>query len=57
MPWTGQTFKKHNKKLSTGQAKKAARIANAILKDTGDEGLAIRTANARISGRVRKKRG
>lgn len=50
MPWKGKTFKKHNAKLSGSQATHAARIANAVLKNTGDEGLAIATAN-KIMGR------
>ena len=48
MPWTGKTFKKHNKKLSGSQSTHAARIANAILKHSGDEGMAIATANKMI---------
>ena len=56
MPWTPASFKaKHNKKLSPAQAKKAAAIANGILKETGDEALAIRTANARVKGGRRGK--
>lgn len=48
MPWDYKSFReKHNQKLTPEQAKKAARIANAILKETGDEGRAIRIANAR----------
>lgn len=55
MPWTGKSFKsRHNKKLSGALAKKAAAQANAILKRTGDEGLAIATANARAKGKKRK---
>lgn len=50
MPWTGKSFKKHNKKLSPGEATHAARVANAVLKKTGDEGKAIATAN-KIIGR------
>lgn len=46
MPWTAMTFmNKHNHSLSDEQAKKAAATANAILEKTGDEGLAIATAN------------
>jgi uncharacterized protein YdaT len=45
MPWDAASFKKHNHKLSTAQSGKAARQANAILKKTGDEGLAIAVAN------------
>ncbi len=45
MPWDQNTFKKHNKSLSPGQSGQAAKVANAILRDTGDEGKAIRIAN------------
>lgn len=46
MPWNASNFKaKHNKKLTTPQAGKAAKQANAILKKSGDEGLAIAVAN------------
>lgn len=45
MPWDSHTFKKHNKHLSITQAGKAAKQANAILKETGDEGMAIAVAN------------
>lgn len=46
MPWTPQTFAaRHNQALKPAAASKAARIANAILKRTGDDGLAIATAN------------
>ncbi len=49
MPWTAEEFrKKFNKDLTDKQAKKAAQIANGILKETGNEALAIKTANARI---------
>lgn len=51
MPWTPQQFaSRHNHHLSGADARKAAGIANAILRRTGDEGLAIRTANARAEG-------
>ena len=56
MPWDSASFAaRHNKKLGPGKAAKAARIANAILKRTGDEGLAIATANARVKGSKPKK--
>lgn len=39
MPWTAASFKrKHNQSLTPKQAAEAARIANSILKETGDEG-------------------
>ncbi len=54
-PWTASSFRsKHNKKLTAAQAKKAAAIANSILKETGDEAKAIRIANSQLK---RKKRG
>jgi uncharacterized protein YdaT len=54
MPWTAKTFKdRHNKKLTLSQAKEAAKIANAILKETGNEAKAVRIANAKV--KVKKK--
>ena len=53
MPWDANSFKsKHNKSLSAPKARKAAKVANAILRKTGDEGQAIRVANAQA-----KKKG
>lgn len=46
MPWDPQSFKKHNKKLSPAKAAHAAKVANAVLKQSGDEGKAVRIANA-----------
>jgi len=38
MPWTAKSFRKrHNKKLTPAQARKAAKIANAILRETGGQ--------------------
>jgi len=49
MPWDAKGFKKkHNKKLSERQAREAARTANAVLKESGDEGKAIRIANWQV---------
>lgn len=47
MPWDAKSFARHNHALHGESAAKAASIANAILKRTGDEGLAIATANKR----------
>lgn len=56
MPWSGKSFgSRHNHKLSGAGAAKAASIANAILKDSGDEGKAIRIANSKVAGM--RKRG
>ena len=49
MPWTG-AFRKRNRGLSAGEAGKAAKQANAVLKSTGDEGLAIAVANKHAKG-------
>ena len=58
MPWDAKSFRrKHNKRLSAGKARKAARVANAILGESGDEGKAIRIANWMAKkGSRRKKR-
>ena len=45
MPWTGETFTKHNRGLSPAQSTHAAHIANAMLGRGAPEGLAIATAN------------
>lgn len=48
MPWNGRSFaQRHNHSLSGAKATKAASIANAILRRSGDDGLAIATANKR----------
>jgi uncharacterized protein YdaT len=55
MPWSAARFRsKHNKGLSKGQASKASSIANAILREGGSEGKAIRIANASVK---RMKKG
>jgi len=54
MPWTGEMFlKRHNKKLSSSKAKKAASIANAILRKGGSDASAIRIANWQVKKRKR----
>lgn len=46
MPWTGKTFaSRHNKKLSGEAATKAAKQANALLREGMPEGEAIAVAN------------
>lgn len=55
MPWTPQSFRsKHNKSLSPAKAKKAASIANAMLRSGASEGVAIATAN-KFARKKRKK--
>ena len=54
-PWTAKTFLKHNKKLSKMAAQRAADIANAVLRETHNEGLAVKVANTRVKGKSRKR--
>lgn len=48
MPWDAESIKKHNKSLSLTEARIAAKIANDVLKETGDEARALKAANVRI---------
>jgi len=61
MPWTASDASKHTKKADTATEKRQwAKVANATLKKTGNEGRAVRTANAAVGGAkksVAKKRG
>jgi uncharacterized protein YdaT len=53
MPWNSKDAKQHTKAATTpGKKKEWAGVANAVLKKSGDEGKAIRIANAMV-----KKRG
>ena len=56
MPWpSGKQFAaKHNHSLKGPAAQKAADIASAVLRKSGDEGKAIRIANAKV-GQMRKR--
>lgn len=44
MPWSASSFSKHDHALSSPQSAHAARVANAIVRRGGDEGVAIATA-------------
>lgn len=57
MPWSsGKDFaSKHNKKLKGAAATKAMKIANAIIRRGGDEGIAIATAN-KYGNKAQKKK-
>jgi uncharacterized protein YdaT len=56
VPWSGKSFgSRHNHSLSGAGAAKAASIANAVLKRSGDEGMAIAVANKKVAGM--RKRG
>jgi uncharacterized protein YdaT len=54
MPWTAQSFTKHNKNLSASDKVKAAKIANSVLKKSGNDASAIRIANAAVKRRLTK---
>jgi len=50
MPWTPDDAPSHTKKAATEEARRLwAEIANQVLGRTGDEGRAIREANAVIA--------
>jgi hypothetical protein len=45
VPWTAKDASKHKAGLNASQRKKWAAIANGVLKSTGNDAEAIRTAN------------
>jgi hypothetical protein len=54
MPWTSNDAEKHTHKATTSELQKLwAKIANEALERTGDEGRAIREANAVIARQAR----
>ena len=46
MPWTTEDVDRHKKGLSASKKELWVRVANETLERTGDEGRAIREANA-----------
>ena len=55
MPWVSKDAKKHTKKAASPTAKKQwSKVANSVLKQSGDEGKAIRIANAAVKKRGKK---
>lgn len=56
MPWRSSQAKAHTQRANTPKRKRQwAHTANNVLKRTGDEARAIRTANA-VVGRKKKRR-
>jgi hypothetical protein len=50
MPWTSNDAEKHTHKATTSTLKELwAKVANEALERTGDEGRAVREANAVIA--------
>lgn len=60
MPWEPSDARRHTQKADTEQLRQEwASVANGVLKDTGDEGRAVRIANAHVARKhaARKKKG
>lgn len=56
MPWTPDDAPSHTKKATSETAKRRwAEIANQVLERTGDEGRAIREANAVVARMARRE--
>jgi hypothetical protein len=57
-PWTASQAKNHSKKAgkSKAKAKVWAKVANAVLKQTGSDASAIRIANAVVKKSKKKKK-
>ena len=50
MPWAADDAERHTKKADTAKRQRMwSEIANSVLTDTGDEGRAIREANAAVA--------
>jgi uncharacterized protein YdaT len=50
MPWTADDASRHTKKADDPKRRRMwADIANSVLAETGDEGRAIREANATVA--------
>lgn len=57
MPWTPSKAHSHTKRAQTPAAKRQwATVANRVLDESGDEGKAIRVANAAVNKRKKKGR-
>ena len=55
MPWTAEDAERHTRKADSAKRQRMwAEIANSVLAETGDEGRAIREANAMV-GRDHEK--
>jgi uncharacterized protein YdaT len=55
MPWGAKDATKFTKKAKSPKAKRQfAEVANKVLKETGDEGRAVRIASGAVKKRKRK---
>jgi uncharacterized protein YdaT len=56
MPWTVKQVGKKTKKAKSAKRKRQwVKVANSVLKRTGDEGRAVREANGAVKKSSRKK--
>lgn len=56
MPWTPKSATKHTHKASSPKAKRQwSKVANKVLAQSGDEGKAVRIANAAVKKRRKGK--
>lgn len=56
MPWTARDAPGKTKKAKSAKAKRQwSHVANSVLKKTGDDGRAIREANAVIAKRKKRR--
>lgn len=56
MPWKPKDATRHTKKARSAKSKKQwSKVANSVLGKTGDEGRAVREANA-VAGRMYGKK-
>jgi hypothetical protein len=57
MPWTASDAERHTHKATTSELQELwAKVANEALERTGDEGRAIREANAVIARQANARR-
>ena len=58
MPWTAKDAKRHTKHAKSAKARRQwMHVANSVLERTGDEGRAVRSANAVVSRDIRASHG
>jgi len=56
MPWTAKDATRHQKKAKSPKRKRQwSKVANSILERTGDEGRAVRGANAAVKKAGKRK--
>ena len=57
MPWKSSSARRHTRKARSAKAKRQwSKVANSVLRRTGDEGRAVRAANSVVKKRGSKRR-